>query len=337
MNGPRYPYHEIPNNVLASMPEPLVSVHTTAYNHAPYIRKCIEGVLAQKTDFPFEFLIGEDCSTDGTREIVMEYAARYPGIIRVVTSDANVGSKENGFRCQALSRGKYVAFCEGDDYWTDPLKLKKQIEFLEKNPKFVGVGSDYAVSDASGRVVKDKGVDFGVLKKDDQGNYCIRNLQAPKTLTTVYRQIDIVSRQVFHFSEVKNGDWIYAQLMLRSGDIAVLPDVTGVYTMHPGGMYSSIGKIGQIQMNIESRERSIAVLRCLGVDVPGIERSCRRLHHFLMREYLKAGSWGLAFRYWRKNSSVLDTVDFLIYGASLLARKVARPILGNMRTSQKIG
>jgi len=126
--------YELPNRVKETVPDPLVTVFTVTYQHAHYIRDCIEGVLMQKTTFPVEYVIGEDCSTDGTREIVLEYAKKYPDKIRVVTADRNVGLKANAERCRKALRGKYAALCEGDDYWTDPLKLQKQVEFLEANP-----------------------------------------------------------------------------------------------------------------------------------------------------------------------------------------------------------
>jgi len=128
--------YELPNRVLDTMPEPMVTVRTSTYQHAPYIKQCIEGVLMQKTTFPFEFIIGEDFSTDGTREIVFEYAKKYPEKIRVFTADYNVGAKANSTRCRKAFRGKYVAICEGDDYWTDPYKLQKQVDFLEANPEY---------------------------------------------------------------------------------------------------------------------------------------------------------------------------------------------------------
>ena len=90
--------------------EPLVSVKMLTYNHEPYIAKAIECVLAQKTNFAFELVIGEDCSTDGTREIVFDYAQRFPEIIRVITSDQNVGMKKNSKRVNAALRGKYIAW-----------------------------------------------------------------------------------------------------------------------------------------------------------------------------------------------------------------------------------
>jgi glycosyltransferase involved in cell wall biosynthesis len=128
--------YEIPNKVKELMLEPVVSVRTSTYNHGPYIKECIEGVLMQKTTFPVEYIIGEDYSTDETRAIVFEYAKKYPDRIRVITADYNVGAKANGRRCVRACRGKYIALCEGDDYWIDPYKLQKQVDFLEKNPEY---------------------------------------------------------------------------------------------------------------------------------------------------------------------------------------------------------
>lgn len=118
---------------------PVVSVHMITYNHGPYIRAAIEGVLMQQADFEYELVIGEDCSTDDTREICFEYQRRFPERIRVLWSERNlrwVGG--NVLRTALRCRGEYVAFCEGDDYWTDPRKLQKQVDALRRNPS-VGV------------------------------------------------------------------------------------------------------------------------------------------------------------------------------------------------------
>ena len=127
--------YELPNNVVRNSKNPMVSVKTLAYNHQPFIRQCMESVLSQQTEFPIEYVIGEDYSTDGTREIVFDYARRHPDVIRVITSDCNVGMKANSDRSNEVCRGKYLAFCEGDDYWIDPRKLQKQVKLLEANPE----------------------------------------------------------------------------------------------------------------------------------------------------------------------------------------------------------
>jgi len=113
------------------------------YNHAPFITRAIEGVLKQETNFPFELVIGEDCSTDGTREIVLGYEKSHPGIIRVITSGKNVGSGKNGYRTEKACSGKYVAWCEGDDYWHNPGKLQKQADYMESHPSCGLIHSDY--------------------------------------------------------------------------------------------------------------------------------------------------------------------------------------------------
>jgi glycosyltransferase involved in cell wall biosynthesis len=127
------------------MADPLVSVTMITYNHAPFIVQAIEGVLQQKTNFPFELVIGEDCSTDGTREIVFKYQKKYPDIIRMITSDNNVGMTNNGIRTMKACRGKYLAFCEGDDYWQSLHKLQKQADYLESHPECGMVYSSYDV------------------------------------------------------------------------------------------------------------------------------------------------------------------------------------------------
>ncbi len=125
--------------------EPLVSVYIVTYQHAPFIRDCLDGVLMQKTSFPIEILIGEDESTDGTREICMEYAEKHPDKIRLFLrdrktsqlydDDGNIVCRFNGKWLRKCKRGNYLAFCEGDDYWTDPFKLHKQISLMKQHPE----------------------------------------------------------------------------------------------------------------------------------------------------------------------------------------------------------
>ena len=114
--------------------EILVSICCITYNHEKYIRDAIEGFLMQKTDFPFEVLIHDDASTDGTADIIREYETKYPDIIKPIYQTENQYSK--GIKISATynyprAKGKYIALCEGDDYWIDPYKLQKQVDFLE--------------------------------------------------------------------------------------------------------------------------------------------------------------------------------------------------------------
>ncbi len=114
--------------------DPLVSVTISTYQHAPWIAECLESILAQQCTFPYEVIIGEDGSTDGTFEICEEFQRRYPCIIRLVTAGGNVGGKVMLRRIFSVIRGRYHALCEGDDRWCDPMKLQDQVAFLEGHP-----------------------------------------------------------------------------------------------------------------------------------------------------------------------------------------------------------
>ena len=129
---------ELRNNTFDSEVIPLVSIDCITYNHKQYIRDAIEGFLMQITNFPVEILIHDDASTDGTVEIIREYEKQYPWLIKPVYQTENQYSKHNSFisisKIQyGRALGKYIAFCEGDDYWTDHYKLQKQVDFLESN------------------------------------------------------------------------------------------------------------------------------------------------------------------------------------------------------------
>ena len=156
---------------------PVVSVITLTYNHAPWITAAIEGVLNQQVDFPIELIVAEDCSTDGTREIVFDFQQRYPDVVRIVTSDMNVGGHSNGLRAHGHCRGEFVAYCEGDDYWNDTSMLKKQIGFLLEHP-------DYGMVHTHANLYK---ASTGKLKRDA--------LQVPRNLRDDQAYYDILSRR----------------------------------------------------------------------------------------------------------------------------------------------
>lgn len=120
---------------------PLVSIRCTVYNHEPYLRDCLEGFVMQKTTFPFEAIVHDDASTDGSADIIREYAEKYPHIIKPIYQTVNQYSQGKGGVAKAIEAvmspdSKYIALCEGDDYWIDPNKLQMQVDWLEKHADF---------------------------------------------------------------------------------------------------------------------------------------------------------------------------------------------------------
>lgn len=193
---------------------PLVSVILLTYNHKNYIAQAIDSVLEQKVTFNYELLIGDDCSTDGTCEIVDSYFKKYPNLVKTVRSKQNVGPVKNEKRLIEESKGKYIAFLEGDDYWVDTLKLQKQIDFLESNP-------DYGLvhGDVNHYFEETKKTIFSVnkyYKKPIYNGNIYREILKPdplfiKTATTCFRK-ELLKH--FDFEKAINENWVLTDLPL---------------------------------------------------------------------------------------------------------------------------
>ncbi len=240
----KVPVEEYPNNVLESVPEPMVSIHVSTYQHADFIRDCLEGVLMQETDFPMEIIIGEDESDDGTREICKEYADRYPEQIRLF-----LHSRENNIsilgqptgRFQFLyshfvARGKYIAICEGDDYWTDPNKIKEQVQLLEDNPEYVLSHHDARVEDKEGNELSTSKLPDG-NKKDFSRNDLLRG---PFLLTLSLCFENCIDRYPSFITEVINADKLLISFLGTYGGAKFVEGLNGaVYRSHKDSMWSS--------------------------------------------------------------------------------------------------
>jgi glycosyltransferase involved in cell wall biosynthesis len=232
---------------------PLVSICLITYNHEKYIREAIDSVLMQKTEFPFELLIGEDCSTDGTRQIVFEYQSRHPELIKVITDEHNVGAQANVMRVLQASSSKYIAALEGDDYWTDPYKLQKQVSFLENNP-------DYAICCHQVEELSDNGVkELSVLQRSDsEETYTIADLATGPLMHTpsvVYRK-NHTRHLPGWFQRSPVGDYVLYMLEAQHGKIKYFPQPMAVYRKHAGGMWS-------LKSRTEILVKWLKVLSCL--------------------------------------------------------------------------
>ena len=173
--------------------EPLVSIDCITYNHEAYIRAALDGFLMQKTDFSFEILVHDDASTDQTANIIRNYEKKYPGIIIPIYQKENQFSKNINIARQyqfPRARGRYIAICEGDDYWTDPYKLKKQVDFLETNSDYGLVHCNFdKLYEKSGRIVKKASKIKGGLNLSRQNifNGLLKNSYQIATLTVLAR------------------------------------------------------------------------------------------------------------------------------------------------------
>ena len=211
------------------MTEIKVSVLCTVYNHEKYIRKCIEGFVKQKTDFKYEVLIHDDCSTDHSLQIIEQYAKKYPDIIKVVSEKENQYSKRINISNTILfpkSIGKYIAVCEGDDYWCDDKKLQKQFDFMELNPNVSLCAHNTIIHDLSGRIPDktfNKWCDIHLLSD----NEIFMNWDVH--ISSFFFKRDAFEAYVKNFTPVWCGDYarlIYARSL---GDVVALPDIMSVY------------------------------------------------------------------------------------------------------------
>lgn len=234
---------------------PLVSVSCMTYNHAPYIRQCLDPILGQQTNFLFEIVIHDDASMDGTKEIIEEYVARYPGIIFPMFQEENqyskgirgIPSRFNYPRC----RGRYIAICEGDDYWTDPYQLQKQVDFLETHDDYVMTYHDVDVVDEKGEVLQQESIQPR-HKKDASKEDLILGRRVPMTLTLCFR--NVITAFPPEKNKVTNGDTFLISLLGHYGKGKWMGDVIGkaMYRSHHGGVWSMVSSDDKLPVRLNT-------------------------------------------------------------------------------------
>jgi len=225
------------------------------YNHEPYIAKAIEGVVQQKTTFPVELIIGEDCSTDGTRAIVLDYEKKYPDLIRVIAFDENVGVVENSAQIREACRGSaYVAVCEGDDYWTDPLKLDKQVSFLEGHREYaLCCHSVRVLCEGVARVKRWVEFDRETFSFED-----IVNNHFIPSMSVMYRR-EAMPEWPNWTRECMSGDLVMELLVLDKGLGYFMLDVMGTKIDHPGGATRVAGRYEFLIPNVVSMYKHLNI------------------------------------------------------------------------------
>jgi glycosyltransferase involved in cell wall biosynthesis len=212
-----------------------VTVVMTTYNHEAFIEQAIDSVLMQQTDFPCQLVIGEDCSTDRTRQIVCGYARRYPEKVRPVLRETNLGGAANLARLLESCTTRYVALLEGDDYWTSPHKLQKQVEFMEAHPRCAQCF--HAVT---------------VFHEDASVPPCVRGLEGRPPIATIKHLLrgnfihtcsvlfrgGLVSRFPDWYDKLIIDDWTLFVLNAQHGEIGYVDAVMAAYRVHGGGVWS---------------------------------------------------------------------------------------------------
>lgn len=224
--------------------KPIVSICCITYNHAPFIKECLDGFLMQETTFPVEILIHDDASTDGTDDIIREYAAKFPDKIFPLYEEENKFSHGYAGKMDLFNyeraKGKYIAYCEGDDHWTDPLKLQKQVDFLESHPEYsVCFHNCHYYDFRLGKVLyprfynyitdQREGVDVTI---DD---YFHKNMIIPLTMVFRLSMYSFDWRSQYKYFR----DTYEIYHLLKAGKGYWMKFDGGVYTKHEGGVSTS--------------------------------------------------------------------------------------------------
>lgn len=214
----------------------MVSIKCLVYNHEPYLRDCLNGFIMQNTSFKFEAIVHDDASTDGSTAIIREYAAKYPDIIKPIYEKENQYSKHDGSLSKIMNaecQGKYIAMCEGDDYWTDPLKLQKQVDFLEEHKDYSGMAHQstviYSNSDKEAHV-------FKVLPEGEKTIDQLLNHRIFHTASIMFRRC-VFDKNILP-NNVLSGDKALILLIIMCGRFWYSNDDMCVYRKNEGGISS---------------------------------------------------------------------------------------------------
>jgi glycosyltransferase involved in cell wall biosynthesis len=231
------------------MDECMLSVGILTYNHAPFIAECLETVLNQKTAFGFEVVIGDDCSKDGTLNILNGYAERFPGRITILTSATNIGVYANGRRVVEACKGKYVAMLDGDDKWLFDGKLMAQVAELEAAPDCAGCFHDALIRSDRPIQSQSHGFDYGNYKTYSQFNQYNRRFypwdvlerNIVPTSSLVFRNTETLLDEMVLFEDHRRSlDWIYHLLLIQNSYFMYINEPWSMYNDHAGGITKTV-------------------------------------------------------------------------------------------------
>ena len=226
-----------------------VSVLMITYNHEEFIAQALDSVLMQQVNFDYEIVVGEDCSTDNTRDILIGYQQKHPDKIRLLLPEKNLGMHENFFQTFKACKGNYIALLEGDDYWISPQKLQKQIDFLDhhQNCSFCFTNA-LIISHNNSQTywMNDYQTNSWIPPKEKQGILTLEDLIKPFnpiiTASVTFRHGLIKEFPIWLYN-LGMLDWLIHILNAQFGDIGHIDEITAAYRVHSGGIWSQKNKI----------------------------------------------------------------------------------------------
>src|SRR5690554_535054 len=231
------------------MSNPLVSVIVLTYNHAAFIERCLTSILDQETNFDFEIIVSDDASTDNTVDKTKKIS-RAASWIRDTVNEKNLGPARNFETALSRSRGKFIAFCEGDDYWCDPLKLDKQVRILQNDSSASLVYANYGKVDESGKMLE-----TAVLNqsKNSFGLHDFIEGHGPTIHSMMVRKEIFPNKFPKAFFKVHNPDVFLYGWALTTGHGAFIPETLSMYRTHDGGIYFSMNSLEKTLLRYATR------------------------------------------------------------------------------------
>lgn len=284
--------------------QPLLSIWCLSYNHRDFISEAIESFLAQKTEFKFEIIIHDDASTDGTQEIIKDYQNQYPDIIKVIYQEKNQYSQGiNPINAiYAMTKSKFIAFCEGDDYWDDPQKLQTQVNFLINNPDYVATFHKSSTIDKEGNLIEEmpphqcqniSAKDLQFIKRGmPSRTICMRNvINFDDAILCKYNRPD----------KILNGDTFMCSLLGSYGDAKFIDSIKpAVYRCWGGGIWSNLNTLSKKLTQVKS-------------------------FYYISQYYLEIGNKPLCDHFATASANLLFSLPHFQCNSKLLAIKILFP------------
>ena len=284
--------------------EHLISVIVCTYNQQATIGRTLDSILMQQCHVPFEIVVGEDCSTDETLRICQEYADRYPDIVRIMANARNKGLVDNYFDCILASRGEYIADCAGDDFWTDPLKLEREVSVLEQHPEVTLVHTNWQFYDEATGQTRPNGADISHIQPFTDGKRLLLSIITQtrhpiiQLCTSLYRkQVFLEAYQndtpLFRSKDFGCEDLQIACVMADKGTIAFLPAITLNYSVGTSSISNTHDE--QRQYRFVRQVTNVSYYLCKKY----------RLHNTATEQYFTYRLYALSMHAFRCHSHVL--------------------------------